>query len=57
MVEATEPVFSGEAIKTEPVLQARELCKTYQMGEITVTALQDVDLDLYQGEQTEAGLK
>ena len=34
----------------EPVLQARGLCKTYRMGELTVTALQDVDLDLYEGE-------
>lgn len=35
-----------------PVLQARKLCKTYQMGELTVTALQDVDLDLIEGELT-----
>ena len=50
MVEATKHLGSAEAIMPEPVLQARKLCKTYQMGEITVTALQDVDLDLYQGE-------
>jgi len=50
MVEATKHVVSAEAIKPEPVLQARKLCKTYQMGEITVTALHDVDLDLYQRE-------
>lgn len=52
MVESTEPVYHGEASQPEPVLQARKLCKTYQMGEITVTALQDVDLDLFQGELT-----
>ena len=34
----------------QPVLQARGLYKTYRMGEVTVTALQDVDLDLYEGE-------
>lgn len=50
MVESTETLVYGAATKPEPVLQARKLCKTYQMGEITVTALQDVDLDLYQGE-------
>ncbi len=50
MSESTQPVLNGKAIKPEPVLQARQLCKTYQMGEITVSALQDVDLDLYQGE-------
>ncbi|MDC1527701.1 hypothetical protein N8600_01410 [Gammaproteobacteria bacterium] len=40
MVEATKHLGSAEAIMPEPVLQARKLCKTYQMGEITVTALQ-----------------
>jgi len=39
MVEATKHVVSAEAIKPEPVLQARKLCKTYQMGEITVTSV------------------
>ncbi len=50
MVESTESAYDGKALKPIAVLQARKLCKTYQMGEITVTALQDVDLDLYQGE-------
>jgi putative ABC transport system ATP-binding protein len=34
----------------QPVLVARGLEKTYAMGEITVSALRGVDLDLYQGE-------
>lgn len=34
----------------EAVLEARRLCKHYVMGEITVTALQDVDLTLHEGE-------
>ena len=36
----------------EVILQARNLCKTYRMGEVTVTALHDVDIDLYDGELT-----
>jgi putative ABC transport system ATP-binding protein len=34
------------------VLQVRNLCKVYPMGEITVQALQDVDMDLLEGEMT-----
>ncbi|MGM0632241.1 MAG: ABC transporter ATP-binding protein [Pseudomonadota bacterium] len=34
----------------EVVLKAEGLCKHYEMGEITVTALQDVDLSLHRGE-------
>lgn len=41
-----------QASDKSPVLQARKLCKTYRMGELTVTALQDVDLDLLAGELT-----
>lgn len=32
------------------VLRTRQLSKTYQMGEVQVHALRDVDLDLYEGE-------
>lgn len=41
-----EVVCNGE----RPVLSARGLCKEYLMGDITVTALRDVDLDLFAGE-------
>jgi len=34
------------------VLQARDLSKTYEMGEVQVRALRSVDLDLYAGELT-----
>jgi putative ABC transport system ATP-binding protein len=34
----------------QPVFRARELTKTYVMGEVEVRALQSVDLDLYEGE-------
>lgn len=34
------------------VLRTHKLCKSYQMGELTVTALQDVDFTLYEGELT-----
>src|SRR3974377_2248500 len=33
-----------------PVFHARGLCKTYQMGDIEVRALRDVDLDIYERE-------
>lgn len=36
----------------KPVLSTRKLCKVYPMGEISVQALRDVDLDLYEGEMT-----
>ena len=41
-----EAVYDGE----RPVLSARGLCKEYPMGDITVTALRNVDLDLRAGE-------
>jgi putative ABC transport system ATP-binding protein len=33
-----------------PVFHARGLCKTYQMGDVEVRALRDVDLDVYERE-------
>jgi putative ABC transport system ATP-binding protein len=33
-----------------PVFCARGLCKTYQMGDVEVRALRDVDLDIYERE-------
>lgn len=33
-----------------PVFSVRDVSKIYQMGEVEVRALQDVDLDLYEGE-------
>jgi putative ABC transport system ATP-binding protein len=35
---------------TPVVLRAEKLCKRYQMGEVIVHALRDVDLDLHKGE-------
>ncbi len=34
----------------EPILEVRSICKIYQMGEVHVNALREVDLDLYAGE-------
>jgi putative ABC transport system ATP-binding protein len=34
----------------QPIITARRLCKFYKMGEITVKALQGVDLELFAGE-------
>ncbi|MEZ4782642.1 MAG: ABC transporter ATP-binding protein [Candidatus Kapaibacterium sp.] len=42
---------SEEAInQSTPVFSVRDVSKVYQMGEVEVRALQDVDLDLYEGE-------
>ncbi|MEZ5489754.1 MAG: ABC transporter ATP-binding protein [Gammaproteobacteria bacterium] len=43
--------MAGTAGKTA-ILQVRDLCKDYPMGEITVRALKHVDMDLYEGEMT-----
>lgn len=39
-------------LPSHAVLSTRRLCKTYQMGEMQVHALVDVDMDLYDGELT-----
>jgi putative ABC transport system ATP-binding protein len=36
--------------KTDPVIIAKNLCKFYQMGEVTVKAIQGVDFTIYPGE-------
>lgn len=49
---ASAPVeaLSGDAMGRPAVFRAQALCKTYQMGEIQVRALADVDLTIYRGE-------
>jgi putative ABC transport system ATP-binding protein len=44
------PGGPGLAPPAAPVFRARGLTKTYRMGEVTVPALQAIDLDLYAGE-------
>jgi ABC-type polysaccharide/polyol phosphate transport system ATPase subunit len=44
-VETNRNADAGQAI-----FQARQLCKTYTMGEMKVHALRNVDLDLYKDE-------
>jgi putative ABC transport system ATP-binding protein len=34
----------------EPIPEVRSVCKIYQMGEVQVNALQEVDPELYAGE-------
>ena len=41
---------TATATATATVFTARDLCKTYQMGEVQVKALQDVDLEIRRGE-------
>jgi putative ABC transport system ATP-binding protein len=43
---------AAESPKEQAILSARNLSKTYQMGEMQVHALVDVDLDLVDGELT-----
>ncbi len=51
VVSAGQSNASGEsAIAAIAVFQARDLCKTYHMGEVDVHALDHVSLDLYAGE-------
>jgi putative ABC transport system ATP-binding protein len=49
-----EPTFATTADSPgeQAILSAKNLCKTYQMGEMQVHALMDVDLDLLDGELT-----
>jgi putative ABC transport system ATP-binding protein len=48
--EPTSPSAEPKHSSNQPVFQARDLTKTYQMGEVQVHALRGVDLDLYAGE-------
>ncbi len=41
---------NGNAMQSLPVFSARHVSKLYQMGEVQVKALDDVDLDLFEGE-------
>jgi putative ABC transport system ATP-binding protein len=43
-------VTTGGQSARAPVFHARGLCKTYQMGDVEVRALRDVDLDIYERE-------
>jgi putative ABC transport system ATP-binding protein len=47
---AITPSLASDARPAEAVFHARDLTKTYLMGEVQVHALQGVDLDLFQGE-------
>ncbi len=47
---AGEKLSSQTGVKREAVFQARGITKTYRMGEVEVTALHQVDMDLYGGE-------
>lgn len=38
------------AVPSRTVFRVRDVCKTYQMGEVEVCALRSVSLDLYEGE-------
>lgn len=42
----------AETLNPHTVLSTRKLCKSYRMGEMTVHALRNVDLDLREGELT-----
>jgi putative ABC transport system ATP-binding protein len=44
------PVMEIERSSRSPVFRARNLAKTYMMGEIEVYALKNLDLDIYEGE-------
>jgi putative ABC transport system ATP-binding protein len=45
-----DPPLSASAAPRTPSLQARGLVKDYVMGEVTVHALREVDLEIYPGE-------
>jgi len=46
----TDPEASRESPTKTPVFRIERLGKEYVMGEVTVTALHDVSLDIYEGE-------
>ncbi|WP_228053200.1 ABC transporter ATP-binding protein [Nodosilinea sp. LEGE 07298] len=47
---ADSPTHSRISSQTPIIFSARQLTKTYTMGEVQVRALRSVDLDLYEGE-------
>jgi putative ABC transport system ATP-binding protein len=47
---AIEAAPATRSMDAEPVFHARDLTKTYVLGEVSVAALQGVDLDLFEGE-------
>ena len=51
-IRSETPAAYDTGRKRSTVLSARQLCKTYQMGEMQVHALVDVDMDLFDGELT-----
>lgn len=51
-MNSLQPCHPAEAVVSQPVFKARDLTKTYQMGEVEVQALRGVDLDLFEGELT-----
>ena len=43
-------IQAAKQSKSTAIFVAKGLAKTYQMGEVTVTALVDVDLTIFKGE-------
>ena len=48
--EVCPHTLKGRDETVKPIITAKNLCKYYKMGEVTVEALKDVNLELYEGE-------
>ncbi|MCS6923118.1 MAG: hypothetical protein NZM10_01945, partial [Fimbriimonadales bacterium] len=48
--QTTRQPLAGESGTTEFVVRVRDVVKEYQMGKLTVRALDGVNLDIYRGE-------